>query len=113
MAVQSGVIYGNDDGNESKVAPRTVGISVILGTAAVSYVVAVSGLLPARSSERIHLADALHALASFCADIGVSQPLAVSCTGSRMLEMITVPNLQALGSVGETAVWLQVKPRKP
>lgn len=59
MAVQSGVIYGNDDGNESKVASRTVGISVILGTAAVSYVVAVSGLLPARSGERIHLADAL------------------------------------------------------
>lgn len=68
-----------------------------------SYVVAVSGLLPAHSGERIHLADALHALASFCADIGVSQPLAVSCSCSWMLEMITVPNLQALGSVGSLA----------
>lgn len=83
------MIYGNDDGNESKVASRTVGISVIWGTAAGSYVVAVSGLLPARSGEHIHMADALHALALFCADIGVSQPLAVSCTCSGMLEMVT------------------------
>lgn len=97
MAVQSGVIYGNDDGNESKVASRTVAISVIWGTAAVSDVVAVSGLLPARSGERIHLADALHA--SFCADVGVSQPLAVSCSCSGTLEMI--PNLEAPGSVGK------------
>lgn len=112
MAVQAGVIYGNDDGNESKVASRTVGISVIWGTAAGSYVVAVSGLLAARTGERIHLVDALHTFASFCTDIGASQPLAVSCSCSGMLEMITVPNPQALESVGETAVWLQVKPRK-
>lgn len=89
-----------------------VGISVIWGTAAGSYVVAVSGLLPARSGEHIHMADALHALALFCADIGVSQPLAVSCTCSGMLEMVTAPNPQAMVSVGETAVRLQVKPRK-